>query len=50
MGPRSRSKDSMPFQNNLRDVYKQMTGAQRVLEGGRLESHRLLGDHYRRIE
>ena len=37
MGQRSRSKDSIPLSNNLRDVYKNM-GVKQVVEAGRIES------------
>ena len=49
MGQRSRSKDSMPIQNNLREVYKNM-GANKVVEAGRIESQRLLMENYKKID
>lgn len=47
---RARSKDSLQLHNNLRDVYKQIGGAQRVLQEGRIESQRLLMENYRKID
>jgi len=38
MGPRARSKDSIPIHNNLREIYKNMAGANKVVEAGRIES------------
>jgi len=51
MIPRARSKDSLvPLSNNLREVYKQMGGAQNVVQMGRIESQRLLQENYRKID
>ena len=49
MGQRSRSKDSIPLSNNLREVYKNMN-ARNVVEEGRIESQRLLMENYRKID
>ncbi|CDW84557.1 protein kinase domain containing protein [Stylonychia lemnae] len=51
MMPRTKSKDSLLIYNNLRDVYRNMGGgAQSIVQAGRLESQRLLLDHYKRVD
>jgi hypothetical protein len=50
MMPRNRSRDALGLQNGLRDAYKQMVGANNIVAAGRLESQRLLLDHYRKVE
>eukprot|EP00347_Sterkiella_histriomuscorum_P008187 403346048 len=47
--PRTRSRDAINIQNNLHN-YKQMTGANRIVQGGRIDSQRLLYDNYRKLE
>lgn len=44
---RAKSKDHL-HQNNIRDRYMLIAGAQQVLQGGRQDKDRLLMDRYRR--
>jgi len=44
---RAKSKDHL-HNNNLREKYMLMAGAQRVLQGGRHDRERLIMDRYRR--
>lgn len=48
MMPRTRSKDSIIQINNNLNNYKVMSGPQRVVEAGRLDSQRLLLENYHR--
>ena len=47
MMSRAKSKDHL-HNNNLREKYMLMAGAQRVLQGGRHDRERLIMDRYRR--
>lgn len=46
MLPRTRSKDSIALQNNLKNRYG---GAANIVEQGRIESQRLLMERYQRL-
>ena len=45
---RAKSKDHLHQNNNIRDRYMLIAGAQQVLQGGRQDKDRLLMDRYRR--
>jgi hypothetical protein len=46
---KAKSKDHLqPLNNNIREKYMLIAGAQRVLQGGRQDKDRLLMDRYKR--